>query len=178
MEATKGKTLFKYGEHTKGMGDGTIHTGEKLHRRSMTAKVVSTDSKYVSRGDTLYVPHFAVSDYDVDGEEFGIVTNDRLYAKRVAGQVVPINGYVLVVKCEETDIFDSAGEVLIAMTDVFKEETNWVEILDTASNCKDLNKSDIGSFCICPEKSDQLQRIEFTKTFCMHEDLIMFTTEG
>lgn len=132
----------------------------------------------VTAGDRVHIPHYRVDDYIIDGGEYAVVRDGDLFAKNSDNSFAPINKYVQVRKCQNEHIMGEDGEVSFYHTDKFLETTNWVEIIDVSDDCADISHADIGSFCICPESDEKLQRILYTKDFMLHESLIEFTTEG
>jgi co-chaperonin GroES (HSP10) len=136
------------------------------------------NDKFVTSGERVLIPHYGVQDYEVDGEEYAVAKVGDLFAKEEGDGFLPINGFVKVLKCQNDHVMGEDGEIALHMTDGFIEQTNWVEILDVADDCKHLTKEDIGSFCIAPESSDDLQRILYSKEYCLKESAIEFVTDG
>lgn len=175
IKAGKGKVVVRVHGKTDGMGDGTIIVSERSETRGMEGTILSIDSDIAKVGDLVHIPHNDVSDYL---EDIAIFPASRLFAKRVDGAWEPINKNVLVNKCRNQDILGAAGELVLYMTEVFKEETSWVEVLKVSKDCQSINKSNIGQFCIAPETSDRLARLGWTEVFCLGEEEIEWLTLG
>ena len=129
-------------------------------------------------GETTHVPHYGVTDMEYGGIEYAVCKDERLFAVERNGEWVPVNGYVKVRKCENDHIRDESGEIALYMTENHIETTNWVEVVDVADDCLRVKRDYIGLFCVAPESSERLARIEYTKDYCLHEDEIEFLTEG
>jgi hypothetical protein len=131
----------------------------------------------VTTGQKVHLPHFGVTDYEIDGIEYAVVRDGDLFATMSdSSAFIPINRHVLVRKCVNEHMMDSEGKVALYMTDGFIETTNWTEIIDVSDDCEHLTKDDIGKFCVAPESSEKLQRILYSKDFCLHESAIEFVT--
>ena len=147
--------------------------------KSYKGIVVAIESNnFVTIGDEVHLPHYGVEDLLIDGAELAKTKVDRLFTVKEAGGYRPINEYVKVRKCENDHILDSTGQVALYMTKNHIEDTNWVEILEVAGDCKTITSKYIGYYCVAPENSELLARIGYTKDFCMHESLIEFLTSG
>jgi co-chaperonin GroES (HSP10) len=156
-----------------------LEISEKAQVKSYEGCVESVGNKdFIKDGERVLIPHYQTVDYDINGEEFAVVKVGNLFAKEKGGEFLPINGFVKVLKCQNDHIRDEKGDVALHMTDGFIETTNWVEILDVADDCKHLTKEDIGKFCVAPESSDDLQRILYSKEYCLKESAIEFATDG
>jgi len=155
-----------------------IEISEKAQIKNILGVVTSiNEHESVKVGDRVHVPHFNVQDF-VDGDEYAIVRQSELFAKEVDNAFLPINGYVKVRKCENDHVRDDNGEIFLHRTDKFIETTHWVEIVDIADDCVYFGRKDVGDFCIAPEYSDKLQRVQYSKDFMLHESMIEFTTGG
>ena len=156
-----------------------INISDKACVKSYKSVVISIeDGKCVSVGDEVHVPHYAVEDFEFNGVEYARTKVERLFAVKNGSGYRPVNGYVKVRKCENEHILDSTGEVALYMTENHIENTNWVEVLEVAGDCKTITSKYIGYYCVAPENSELLARIGYTKDFCMHESLIEFLTSG
>jgi len=156
-----------------------IEISDKAQVKSYRGEVYSSGSNnFVTSGDRLLVPHFGVVDYSFNESDYAVVKESALSAKEEDGRFVPVNKFVKIIKCINDDIRDAEGEVVFYHTDEFHEETNWCEILDVAPDCEHLGKEDIGKFCIAPESSENLQRILYSKEYCLKECEIEFVTDG
>lgn len=156
-----------------------IDISEKAQIKNMLGTVTTSGrNDFVITGDRVHIPHYHADNYIVGGGEYVVVRDGDLFAKHNDDSFTPINKYVKVRKCENEHITDKDGDVTFFHTDKFIETTNWVEIIDISDDCENLSHADIGRFCICPESSEKLQRILYTKDFMLHESLIEFTTEG
>lgn len=136
------------------------------------------ENDHVEIGDVIHLPHYGVTDAEYGGQEYAIIEQDDLFLKYVDGEPQPINRYVHVRKCVNEHYKNDDGEIFLHKTDEAIEHTNWVEIINVSDDCRNLAKIDIGTFCSAPENDDRLRRIEYTKDFMLHEDLITFTNEG
>jgi co-chaperonin GroES (HSP10) len=159
----------------------TNHLGLEYSEKALTKNYVgvitnSGSDKFVTTGQKVHLPHFGVTDYVIDGIEYAVVRDGDLFAIKSDSAFVPINKHVLVRKCVNDHVRDTAGEIALHMTDGFIETTNWVEIIDVSDDCEHITREDIGSFCIAPESSEKLQRILYSKDFCLHESAIEFVT--
>ena len=159
------------------------HMGLEISEKALTKNyegvLKSTgNDKFVTNGDAVLVPHYGVTDYLVDGVEYAVAKVSDLFAMKEGDSYRPINNYVKVRKCVNDHIRGEDEEIVLHMTDGFIENTTWTEIIDVADDCKHLTKSDIGMFCVAPESSDLLQRILYTKDYCLHESAIEFVTTG
>lgn len=154
--------------------------GENAVAKALTGEVVASDSPFVAAGDRVHIPHQRAKamDYSVDGMEFASVKGSDLFAVEKDGTFHPVNRYVLVRKCVNDHIRDESGAIALYMTDNHIETTNWVEILEIAEDCELYGDWAVGMFCVCPERDDRLQRIGYTKDFCVHEELVKFVTDG
>jgi len=151
-----------------------LHVSEGALVKNHIGKVVSVeDFQSISVDDEVYIPQQLVNDYLVGDLEVAVVKHSELFAKKKDAATLPINKYVLVLKCLEEHELDDDGNVLIYRTDV--ETTNWCEIIDYASDCLKIDKSDVGRFCIAPESDNKLHRIGHSDYWAIHEDLINFT---
>jgi co-chaperonin GroES (HSP10) len=177
LKAVGNWVFIKRDAQEKTHNDIEISDGAQV--KSYRGAVHSSGSdKFVTSGDRLLIPHYGVVDYNVGGSEFAVVKDSVLYAKEKDDQFSPVNKFVKVLKCQNDHVCDQKGEVVLHMTDGFLENTNWVEILDVADDCEHLTKEDIGKFCVAPESSDDLQRILYSKEYCLKESAIEFVTDG
>jgi co-chaperonin GroES (HSP10) len=159
----------------------TTHLGLDISEKALTKNYmgVITDSgsyKSVTTGQKVHLPHFGVTDYVIDGIEYAVVRDGDLFATKSDSAFLPINQHVLVRKCVNEHMCDVNGNTTLYMTDEFIETTNWTEIIDVSDDCEHLTKDDIGKFCVAPESSEKLQRILYSKDFCLHESAIEFVT--
>jgi len=158
---------------------GDLNISEKALTKNYVGEIKHiANDKIVTFGDRVHLPHYGVTDNVADGIEYAVFDSEKLFAKQVGKDWVPINGYVKVRKCVNDHIRDSSGEVALYMTDNHIEKTNWVEIIDVADDCKHMRKEWIGYFCFSPERSEKLQRILYSKEFMLHESEIKFITSG
>jgi co-chaperonin GroES (HSP10) len=161
----------------------TTHNGMEVSEKALTKNfrgIIRTieNDKFVTIGDEVLIPHYGVTDFEFDGVEYARTKVERLFAVKNGSGYRPINRYVKVRKCENDHILDSTGEVALYMTENHIENTNWVEVLEVAGDCKTITSKYIGYYCVAPENSELLARIGYTKDFCMHESLIEFLTSG
>lgn len=157
--------------------------GIKVSEGALTKNLIGVitaieENKYVEVGDVIHLPHFGVEDVEFDGEEYAVIHEDDLFLKYVNGEAAPINRYVLVKKCVNDHYRDDDGEIFMHKTDKQIEYTHYVQIEQFAEDCNAVSKEDIGSFFIAPEEDERLRRIEYSKEFMAHEDLIQFTLVG
>jgi co-chaperonin GroES (HSP10) len=172
-----GNWVFVRRDEQKDTHEG-LNISEKAQVKSYEGTVVSSGSdKFVTNGDRVFLPHYQVIDYDIDGEEFAVVKDSGFSAKEKDGSALPVNKFVHLLKCQDDDIRGKDGSIVLHMTDGFKEQTNWCEIIGIADDCEVLTKDDIGSFCFAPENHDLLQRVPYTEEYMLKESLIEFTTE-
>jgi co-chaperonin GroES (HSP10) len=154
-----------------------MHVAEKACIKNYNGVVrYSEDDKIV--GKLVHVPHYGVFDVELDGTEYAMTKGRNLFAIRESTEYHPINGYVKVRKCVNDHVRDEDGEVALYMTENNIEKTYWVEVLEVADDCKHMNSTHVGLFCIAPEDSEKLARIGYSKDFCLHEDEIKFLTTG
>jgi hypothetical protein len=66
---------------------------------------------------------------------------------------------ILVRKCYNDHIRDASGEILLALPDSAREETNWDEIRMVGSECDVFTREDVGSFIQGPEYTDGMYGI-------------------
>lgn len=163
----------------------TNHLGLDYSEKALTKNYlgVITNSgrnyKFVTNGQKVHLPHFGVTDYVIDGIEYAVVRDGDLFAiKSDESAFVPINQHVLVRKCVNDHERDDKGEVSLFRTDEHIETTNWVEIIDVSDDCEYITREDIGCFCIAPESSEKLQRLLYSKDYCLKEDVIKFKIDG
>lgn len=156
-----------------------INISEKARVKNFNCTVAFVDNNEVLRvGDRVHAPHYHVNEATIDGDEYVIAKVGDLFAHKEGDAYRPINGNVLVRKCENDHVRDESGNIALYMTDNHIEFTHWVEVIDVADNCRHMKKEHIGLFCIAPEESEKLNRILYSKDFCMHESLIEFLTTG
>jgi len=163
----------------------TTHRGVEISEKALTKnyvgviKAIESDKNVTfGVGDRVHLPHYQVSEWLVDGVEYAVVKGSDLFAKLEDETYRPVNGYVRVRKCENDHVRDSSGKVALYMTENHIENTNWVEVIDVADDCKHIRKEWVGYFCIAPESSDKLQRILYSKDYMLHESAIEFLTDG
>lgn len=174
--AMNGFVLVERHERLSGLGGVMVSEGARVANHVGT--VVSSIDGALD-GEIVHIPYNAIEDYKVGGREYVAIDEKDLFARRGSdGGWVPMNGYAIVRKGVNDHIRGDSGDVLIHMTDEYIETTNWVEIIAIAKDCKYLDESDIGKFCISPETNNKLQRLDFSKDFCIHEELIEFTAEA
>lgn len=154
--------------------------GDRAKAKAVTGVVITSGSDMVRAGDRVHLPHqeARAMDYEIDGTEVAVVKEADLFCIEEDNAFRPINRYVKVRKCLEDDIRDESGAIALHMTDVYKENTYWVEILEYADDCVLFPKQCLGWFCIAPECDERLQRCERTDDFFLHEELIPFITDG
>ena len=157
-----------------------LHISQGASVGSCDAEIVAIDGSfpYAEAGDIVHVPHYGVIDMEYDGTEYATCKADRLFVVRRDGRWTPINKYVRVRKCENDHIRDESGEIALYMTDNHIETTNWVEIVDIASDCEAMRREYIGMYTPLEESDERLARIERTSDYCIAEDLIKFVTDG
>lgn len=172
IKAINGNTFLK--REAQEQKFGAIDISDKAQVKSHRA-FVANGEKFL--GEMVHVPHYGVTDMDICGEERAVCKEERLFAVYRDGWK-PVNGYVKVRKCENDHIRDESGEIALYMTDNHIEGTEWVEVIDVADDCKKVGREYIGLFCVSPESDERLARIEYTKDYCLHEDLIEFLTDG
>jgi len=131
-------------------------------------------------GKEVHVPHYGVEDVEIRGEEFAVTNINRIFAIRDVGETTwkPVNRYVKVRKCVNDHVRDKDGDIALYMTENHIEFTNWVQVIDIDEDCESMNKRYIGMFCVAPEDSEKLARLEYSKEFMLHEDEIKFVTTG
>jgi co-chaperonin GroES (HSP10) len=160
------------------------HMGLDFSEKALTKNYLGVitnsgrNDKFVTNGQKVHLPHFGVTDCLIDGEEYAVVRDGDLFAIKSDAAFSPINKHILVRKCVNDHMRDEAGEIALHMTDGFIETTNWVEIIDVSDDCEHITREDVGSFCIAPESSEKLQRLLYSKDFCLHESAIEFVTDG
>lgn len=159
---------------------GGIAVGDRAKVKSLFGTVVASDSDMVAAGCRIHLPHQRAKIYDclVDGRDVACVKDADLFGVEEDGAIRPINRYIKVRKCENDHIRDESGRVALFMTDNHIEETNWVEILEVASDCEWVPQDSAGWFAVCPENDDKLQRCGRTKDYFVHESLLKFITDG
>jgi hypothetical protein len=140
-------------------------------------KAVEND-KFVVCGDKVHIPHYGVTDMEIDGEEYAVAKASELFAVLEGETYKPINRHIKVRKCVNDHMRDKSGEIALYMTENHIENTNWVEIIDVAKDCDKIVKKYIGYFCVSPENSERLSRILYSKDFMLHEDEVEFVTNG
>lgn len=156
-----------------------MEISEKALTKNYVGEITSLAGyKNVTIGDRVLIPHYGVIDYEVDGEEYAVVKHSKLFAKIEDGEHKPINGFVKVRKCVNDHLRDASGEIALYMTENQIENTNWVEVIDVADDCKNMRKEYIGMFCVAPESSENLQRILYSKDYMLLESEIEFLTTG
>ena len=157
-----------------------LEYSEKVLTKNYMGVITNSGSnyKFVTTGQKVHLPHFGVTDYVINGIEYAVVRDGDLFAIKSDSAFVPINQHVLVRKCVNDHERDGDGEVTFYRTDKHIETTQWVEIIDVSDDCKHITREDIGSFCIAPESSEKLQRLLYSKDFCLHESAIEFVTDG
>ena len=159
------------------------HLGMKISQKALTKNGVGEITAVgsynsVTIGDRVLIPHYGVIDCEVDGEEYAVVKQGKLFARIQGDEYIPINGFVKVLKCVNDHVRDSSGEVALYMTENHIENTTWVEVVDVAEDCESMKKDYIGMFCVAPESSENLQRILYSKEYMLHESEIEFLTTG
>ena len=164
-------------EETKQGEDVTVFLAEKWRSKNRKGTVYAVaENDLVKAGDRILLPHFGVEEMVIGGQSMAMVNIKNLYAKLIPGEdgekIIPINRYVRIKKCYNDHIRDVDERVLVYLTDQAVEDTNWVEIINVAEDCKKIKRDYIGYLCEAPEMSDQLQRIGFTNDFMLHEDKI------
>ena len=175
LKPVNGWVFVKRDPPMEGIGD--IVVGERARVGNPVGTVAFIeDGLCVDVGDRIHIPHYQVMDIEYSGEEYAVFKKERLFAKEVDGEWIPVNGYVKTLKCVNDHERDDEGKVILYRTDAHLEKTNYVEILDVANDCRHLDKRWIGDFFHAPESDDRLQRILYTKQYMVHEDLIAFTT--
>lgn len=159
-----------------------LDISEKALTKNYIGRIEAINDSYknvgLGVGDDIHVPHYMVNDVEIDGTEYAITKVGDLFAKKEGDTYLPVNGYVLVRKCENDHIRDESGEIALYMTENHIEHTHWVEVIAVADDCKMMDKKYIGYFCVAPESDDKLQRILYSKDYCLHESLIKFVTPG
>ena len=173
LKAINGNVFIKRDEKESDVQGIDISEGAQI--KAIYGTIMAIDGKclFAEVGDRVHIPHFGVSDAEVDGVEYAICKTSRLFF--VNGD--PVNGYVLVRKCENDHIRNESGEIALYMTEKHIEFTNWVEVLDPAKDCKYIKADYSGLYCPAPENDEKLARIGNSKDFCLHEDLIKLTTD-
>ena len=139
-----------------------------------TIKAVDGTCSFAKYGDRVHIPHYGVMDIEFDGEEYALFKADRLFF--INGE--PVNQNVLVRKCTEDHVRDESGEIALYMTENHIENTNWVEVIESAADCRYIKPEHRGLYCPLPESDEKLARIGHSKEFCVHESLIKMLTEG
>lgn len=173
LEAINGNVFVKRDETDEDFNGIDISEGARV--ASLYGTIVAIgDCDFAKIGDAVHIPHYGVEDVVVDGEEYAMFKEKRIFM--VNGDVV--NGYVQVRKCENDHVRDDSGEIALYMTDHHIDFTNWVEIIDVPDGSYKMKKEYKGLYCVAPENDDRLARIGYTKDFALHEDLIHFLTEG
>ena len=158
---------------------GGIIISEKALTKSLRGVIRKTASeKFAKVGDRIHLPHYRVKDCMVDGVEYAAIKESDLFAIEEKAEFRPINRYIKIRKCENDHIRDESGEIALYMTEKHIENTNWVEIIEVATDCKYLDQGAVGCFCVAPENDDRLRRLGDTKDFMLHEDLIGWYTTG
>lgn len=157
----------------------TTFAGMEVSQKALTKNLKGTikaigSYKNVSIGDEVLIPHYGVQDVEVDGKEYALTKHSKLFAKKESGTYRPINQYVKIRKCVNDHVRDEDGEIALFLTERGIEKTNFVEIIDVADDCDRMKTDYIGMFVHAPEEDNRLARIEHTKDFCLHEDLIEF----
>jgi len=148
---------------------------------SYMAKVHSSnDNDFVKKGDRVHIPHHTpkIKEFEFGGVEYSAIRVSDFFAKEIDGQFRPINGNLKVLKCQNDHIRDADGEIALHMTEKHQEDTTWVEILDVADDCVHVTRDDIGSFFNAPEENDKMQRLLYSKEYCIAEELAEFLTDG
>lgn len=153
------------------------HLGLDISEKALTKNlkgivVYSRNKEYVNK--RVHIPHYNV----IDWGEYAIFREKDMFAIEGEDGYVPVNRFVHIRKCENEHILDDNGDVLLYRTDNDIEKTNWVEIIAVAGDCRHVEQSDIGGFCIAPERSENLRRLSYSKDFMLHEDEIQFITSG
>ena len=67
---------------------------------------------------------------------------------------------IVVRKCIHDHIRDDDGDVLLFRTDHDYEQTNWAEIIDVGTGCKEFTHDDIGKFVMCPEWTNDMSFLQ------------------
>ena len=167
--------IFRDKKETKHLGleisEGALvknHVGEVVS--------ISDEVESVNVGDRVYIPSRRINDYTIGDCEVAVALDGDLFAKKKKSPAtaIPINQYVLVLKCLGEDHKDEDGKVWLYNTK--SDDTNWVEIISYSKECVLIGSSDVGKFAISPESNDKLHRIGHSDYWCIHESLIEFTT--
>jgi hypothetical protein len=174
MRAINGNVFIIRDEKEADVDGISISEGAQVGSSYGTIAFIDGGCEWASIGDRVHIPHYGVIDMEIDGREYAVCKADRLFY--VNGE--PVNGYVLVRKCENDHIRDEDGSIALYMTDKHIEWTNWVEVLEVAPSCRNIRPEWTGLFCPAPESDERLARIGTSKDFCLHEELIEFLTEG
>lgn len=158
-----------------------MEVSEKALTKNMKGVIKAIKSENdinVTIGDEVLVPHYGVEDVLVDGVEYALTKQSKLFAKKEGETYRPINKFIKIRKCVNDHIRDESGEIALHMTENHIESTNWVEVIDVADDCRNIKKEHIGLFCIAPEDTEDLARIEYTKEYCLREEAVQFLTTG
>jgi len=132
----------------------------------------------VRPGDVVHIPHYGVTDYTIFGVEYAVFKGSDLFAKEKNGLFHPLNGYVMVRKCQNDHVRDDSGDIALYMTENKVEETNWVMILEGADDCYPALREHPGWFFVCPEDNEKVKRLEYSKDYMVHQSLVKFITDG
>lgn len=179
MQAINGNVFVKRDAIEEELFD--IKISENLLAKNLVGVVEHaprSDNYVIIAGDRVHLPHIGVEDLEFDGAEYAVAKESDLFAKEVDGVFQPINRFVKIRKCTEDHVRNEDGSVLLHMTRELLEFTHWVEIVAVAPDCEMLDESDVGMFCIAPETDNRLCRLQRTKEFMLHEELIRFTSDG
>lgn len=153
-----------------------IKVSQRALTKALTGRIKAIEeNEHVEIGDVIHLPHYGVNDVDINGVEYAYFHKDDLFLKYVDGEPLPICRYVHVRKCINDHYRDDDGDVFLERTDEQVENTNYVQIIAHADDCTSVSNEDIGAFFFCPEQDERLRRIEYSKDYMVHEDLINFT---
>jgi len=159
------------------------YLGLEISEGALTKSYIGTISSIESNGvvnigDKVHIPHYGVTDHIIDGKEYAITKADKLFGVFCGEECKPINRRVKIRKCLNDHIRKDNGDVSLYITDSAIEQTNWVEIIDVSDDCQHISRDNIGWFCIAPESTESLSRIQYSKDYMLHEDAIEFLTDG
>jgi co-chaperonin GroES (HSP10) len=175
MRALNGNVFIKrYEQESEFSG---MLVSDKAQVKSYKGEIKACENdKFV--GKEVHVPHYGVDDLLIDGVEYAVTKQSELFAIKEGDTWKPINRYVKIRKCVNDHVRDESGEIALYMTENHIEFTNWVQVIDIADDCRGIKREHIGLFCVAPEDSEKLARLEYSKEFMLHEDEIKFVTKG
>lgn len=89
-------------------------------------------------------------------------------------KITPIGKRIVIRKCVNDHVRDKgSGNVLIYKPDNTYEQTNTVEIIDVADDCRMFRKEHIGDFIQVPEFINGLNELDYDKgLFFIKEDVV------